>query len=192
MTFIETPADDQAGDLYDADRARAGYVANYTRLFAHRPQVYAAWQALNASVKESMDLRRYELATLAAAQELGSSYCALAHGQILAEQFYDAETVRAIAADRQSAGLEPVDVAIMDLAEKVARDATSVTADDVAGLRELGLDDADILDIVLTASARSFFSKTLDALSAEPDSAFGSLDPALRDQLTVGRPIATS
>jgi hypothetical protein len=32
-----------------------------------------------------MDLRRYELATLAAARRLRSSYCCLAHGRVLAE-----------------------------------------------------------------------------------------------------------
>jgi hypothetical protein len=34
-----------------------------------------------------MDLRRYELATVAAAKRLRSSYYALAHGSVLAEQF---------------------------------------------------------------------------------------------------------
>jgi hypothetical protein len=46
------------------------------------------------------------------------------------------------------------------------------------------------MDVVLTAAARCFFSKTLDALGAEPDSAYWNLDPGLRDALTVGRPIA--
>jgi hypothetical protein len=40
--------------------------------------------------------------------------------------------VRQIALDHRSAGLEPVDVAVMDLAGKVAADATSVTQADVA------------------------------------------------------------
>jgi uncharacterized peroxidase-related enzyme len=191
VAFIDTPSDGDAVALYDADRERLGYVANYTRLFAHRPAVYAAWQQLIAAIQSDMEPRRYELATLASARELRSSYCALAHGKILAERFYDGPTVVALAADHRSAGLEPVDVAVMDLAEKVTKDAASVTPEDVARLRELGVDDAGILDIVLTAAARAFFSKTLDALGAEPDSAFSALDPPLRDQLTVGRAIAT-
>jgi uncharacterized peroxidase-related enzyme len=190
VAFIDTPADEDAVALYDADRERLGYVANYTRLFAHRPAVYAAWQQLIAAIQSDMDPRRYELATLASARELRSSYCALAHGKILSERFYDGATVAALAADHRSAGLEPLDVAVMDLAEKVTKDASSVTPEDVARLRELGVDDAGILDIVLTAAARAFFSKTLDALGAEPDSAFSALDPQLRDQLTVGRAIA--
>lgn len=41
---------------------------NYERAFAARPEVYAAWQQLNGAIKAGMDLRRYELATFAAAQ----------------------------------------------------------------------------------------------------------------------------
>lgn len=192
MAYIGAPGEDQARDLYDADRARAGYVANYTRLFAHRPRVNEAWKQLNATIKAEMDPRRYELATLSAARELRSSYCMLAHGKVLAESFYDDDAVRAIASDHRSAELDPVDVAVMDLAEKVAADATSVTRADIERLRELGLGDADIFDVVVAAAARCFFSKTLDALGTEPDSAYRALDPALRDQLTVGRPIAES
>ena len=186
MAFIDTPEDDE---LYQSDRARQGYVANYTRVFAHRPEVYAAWRDLNVAIRNSMDARRYELATVAAAQALRSSYCMLAHGKILAEKFYDPGRVRALAAGRNDAGLEPVDVAVMDLAEKVVRDATSVTAEDVERLRALGLDDADIMSVVLAAAARCFFSKTIDALGAQPDAAYRELEPAMRDELTVGRPI---
>ena len=60
---------------------------NYEVAFAERPEVYDAWMQLNGSIKESMDLRRYELATLAAARRLRSSYCCLAHGTVLAERF---------------------------------------------------------------------------------------------------------
>lgn len=49
---------------------------NFDRAFDERPQLQAAWLALNTSIKESMDLRRYELATLAAAQRLRSSSAA--------------------------------------------------------------------------------------------------------------------
>jgi alkylhydroperoxidase family enzyme len=90
---------------------------NYQRAFNERPEVYAAWVQLNAAIKEGMDLRRYELATLAAARRLRSSYCSLAHGTVLLEQF--GEPLREIALDHRSAGLDEVDVAVMDLAERV-------------------------------------------------------------------------
>src|SRR3954462_4586263 len=79
MSWIRTPPDDAAtgegAAAYDRDRETLGYVANYTRVFANRPAVLEAWRALNGAVKASMDPRRYELATVAAALRLRSSYC---------------------------------------------------------------------------------------------------------------------
>jgi alkylhydroperoxidase family enzyme len=161
---------------------------NYERAFEERPEVYAAWQQLNGAIKAGMDLRRYELATLDAARRLRSSYCSLAHGTVLREQF--AEPVREIALDRRSAGLSEVDVAVMDLAERVVDDATSITDEELQRLRDLGLSDTDIMDVVLAATARCFFSKTLDALGVRPDATYAEMEPELREVLVVGRPIA--
>ena len=79
MAFIELIGDEadseEARRLLDSDRDAAGDVPNFTRLFAHRPEVYEAWRTLKSAVADRMDLRRYELATLAAACELRSTYC---------------------------------------------------------------------------------------------------------------------
>jgi uncharacterized peroxidase-related enzyme len=161
---------------------------NFEKAFAERPDVLAAWQQLNGAVKAGMDLRRYELATLAAARRLRSSYCCLAHGTVLLERFD--EPVREIARDHRTAGLDEVDVAVMDLAERVVDDATSIGDEDLQRLRDLGLSDVDIMDVVLAAAARCFFSKTLDALGVRPDASYRDLEPELLEVLVVGRPIA--
>src|SRR5919201_2158975 len=187
MAFIDQI---DASELFERDRAALGNVPNYTRVFAHRPAVYEAWLQLKDAIAGSMDPRRYELATVAAARNLRSSYCSLAHGKVLADRFLEPAQVRDVVLDHRNAGLDQVDVAVMDLAEKVAEDATSVTEADVQRLRDLGLSDAEILDVVVAAAARCFFSKALDALGAQPDPVFAELDSELRDALTVGRPIA--
>jgi len=169
MPFIDVPAGD---------------APNLERAFHLRPDVLRAWQQLNGAIKASSDLRRYELATLAAARRLRSSYCSLAHGKVLAEQFYDFETV-----PRLPDGLDDADRAIMAFAEKVVADATSITQEDVDELKAHGLSDEDVVDTVLAAAARCFFSKTLDALGVQPDASYGDLAPAFRDALAVGRPI---
>jgi len=163
---------------------------NFERAFENRPDVYAAWGGLITSVRENMDFRRYELATFAAAQRLRSSYCSLAHGKVLRDQL--GAPLLAIATDRAGveAGLDEVDLAVMELAERVVDDATSVADGDRQCLRDLGLTDAEIMDVVLAAAARCFFSKTLDALGVLPDAAYGELDAELREVLVVGRPIA--
>jgi uncharacterized peroxidase-related enzyme len=194
MTFIETVPEDhatsEAAELYAQDREMFGYLPNFTRAFSSRPAVYAAWRQLNGAIKSGMDLRRYELATLAAARRLRSSYCVLAHGSVLLDTFLKPDALRAVVADHRAAGLSETDVAIMDLADKVAADASSIEPADIEKLRSVGLSDADILDVVLAAAARCFFSKTLDALGVEPDARYAELDPGVRDALTVGRAIA--
>ena len=87
MAFLDTTAgeagSEAAQQLRDGDRAAAGYLPNYAVTFTMRPGVYAAWKALSAAVRQPMDTYRYELATVAAACALRSSYCTLAHGKVL-------------------------------------------------------------------------------------------------------------
>src|SRR3954453_3868475 len=131
MTFIETTPEARAkgavADMYEGDLALAGRVRNLVKTFSVAPEVYAAWVQLNSAIKARMDLRRHELATLAAARGLRSSYCALAHGSVLLDQFIDAETLESIMADHHQARLDEVDIAVMALADKVVADASSVT-----------------------------------------------------------------
>ena len=193
MAFIDTVPEDQAhGDvarMFEQNRAAKGYVPNYVKAFSHRPQVMEAWANLLGSVRSTLDTRRYELVTLAAARALKSSYCMLAHGSVLLEYYSDAELTQ-IAEDYQQAGLKPEDVVMMSFAEKIARDATSITVQDTEGLRTHGFFDEEIFDIAAAASARCFFSKLLDALGAEPDAHYLGLETHLRQALTVGRPIS--
>jgi uncharacterized peroxidase-related enzyme len=194
MTFIDTVPEDEAtgavAAMYETDREVFGHLPNLTRAFSSRPDVYAAWRQLNGAIKSNMDLRRYELATVAAATRLGCSYCTLAHGSILLDRFMTPEGVRDLVRDHRATELDEVDTAVVALAEKVATDANSVSQADVDRLRSLGLSDADIADVVLAAAARAFFSKALDGLGVEADAKYANLDDELRDVLTVGRPIA--
>jgi alkylhydroperoxidase family enzyme len=162
---------------------------NFERAFEERPDVYAAWRGLVTAILENMELRRYELATFAAAQRLRSTYCSIMHGNVLRNQV--GEDIVAIVNDRDSA-LNEVDLAVMDLAERVVDDATSITEDDLQRLRDLGLTDPEIMDVVLAAAARCFFSKTLDALCVQADAQFQELAAELTDAFDVGRPIAAS
>ena len=79
----------------------------------------------------------------------------------------------------------------MDLAEKVVDDATAIDDADRQRLRDLGLSDDEIMDVVLAATARCFLSKTLDALGVLPDAFLrDDFTPDELELLVVGRPIA--
>jgi uncharacterized peroxidase-related enzyme len=162
---------------------------NYEDAFTGRPDVYAAWIELNGAIKANMDLRRYELAALAAARAVRSSYCCLAHGKILRDQ-HDVDAAAAVT-DPATAGLDDVDRAVLRLATRVAEDASAITDADRQELRDLGLSEPEIQDVVYAAAVRCFFSKTLDALGVQADAEYAALPDAFREPLTVGRPIAT-
>jgi len=195
--FIAAPderaAEGEVADWYEQQRASWGYLPNYAPAFATRPDVAAAWNQLNGAIRGGMDRRRYEVATIAAARALRSTYCMAAHCKFLRDQCDDETTMRTIAADPSGATLDATDRAIMDFAARVATDATTVTAEDVDRLRAQGLDDGDVVSIVFAAAARSFFTKVLDGLGVQADAELGdTFDSDVRQQVTVGRPIATS
>ena len=104
---------------------------------------------------------------------------------------FSPEQVEAIVRDYRSAGLPPEEVALLAFAEKVAIDASRILPGDVEELRRHGFSDAEVLDIAMTVGARSFFSKVLDAVGAEPDDRYETLERGLRQTLTVGRPTGT-
>ena len=78
MAFIkEIPLEEATGELkdaYESDLKALGYIANYTKVLALRPKVRAAWGSLISAIRSTMDQRRYELITVAAAAQLRCSY----------------------------------------------------------------------------------------------------------------------
>lgn len=194
--FIAPVSEDSAPDdvaaMFAADRERWGFLPNFTLAFSHHPRAYAGWLHLITAIRGDMDGRRFELATLAAARTIGTTYCSVAHATML-RRWYDPEAIAAIAQDHHHAGLDEADVAVMDFAELVARDPVAVTEEDVARLRARGLDDRDVLDIVLAVAARAFFATVIESLGSRADESLTALlDERLVELMTVGRPVATT
>jgi len=187
LMFIETrPEAEAEGKLraiYEGDIQSMGYVPNNAKVFSLRPDVLEAWRAFQGSIRKNLRLRRYELVTLAAAMALKCRYCLLAHGAILLKNGVSPDQLRKILTDFKDAGLEPREVAMMEFAQKVIRDASEITRADIDVLRTLDFEDVEILDITLTATMRSFASKTFDALGAGPDAVYAELEHELSDLL---------
>lgn len=185
---------DAAGDLaeyYRTQRAAWGFLPNYAAAFSTRPDVAQAWNALNATIRDGMNRRRFEIATIAAARARRSTYCTAAHSTFLRDVCADEATMRAITEQPDGAALDLQDRAVYQFAAKVAADAASVDADDVERLRTAGLTDAEIADVVFAASARCFFTAVLDGLGAQLDIQTAETFPeALLGSMVVGRPVA--
>lgn len=92
--------------------------------------------------------------------------------------------------DYHHAGLSEQEVAVMEFAEKLTLHAHTIQKEDVDRLRALGLTDEEVLDVTLAASARNFWSKTLDALGTDADTKYLELEPNVRKAMQKGRPFA--
>jgi uncharacterized peroxidase-related enzyme len=179
----ESEADGKLREIYDGDLKNLGYVPNHAKVFSLRPEVLAAWREFQGSIRKNLRLKRYELVTLAAAMALKCRYCLLAHGSVLMKNGVTLDQLRAILTDFKNAGLDPAEVAMMEFAQKVIREANQISQADVDSLRMFDLKDIEILDITLTATMRSFASKTFDALGAGPDAVYNDLEQHLSDLL---------
>ena len=189
----EADATGAVAEYYARQRASWGFLPNYALAFSTRPDIAAAWDALNGAVREGMDRRRFEIATIAAARALRSTYCTAAHSKFLRDVCGDAEAMQSIALDPTGSALDDTDRAVFEFAAKVARDAASVEQADVDRLKAAGLTDADVADVVFAAAARSFFTRVLDGLGATLDAqTAATFPPELREAMVVGRPPAAA
>ena len=193
MSYIKTvPIEEATGEvreMYERQQGAWGYVPNYAKSFSHRPEVMARWGKLLAELQRPMDKRRLEMITFSAAHELRHTSCSLAHGNMLSP-FFSNDEICAIAEQKPVESITAAEQEMMRFARQVARDASTVTADDVDRLMGHGFSDAEVFDIAAVAAGRAFFTKVLDAVGSLPDAGFQSLDEQLRSQLTVGRPIS--
>jgi uncharacterized peroxidase-related enzyme len=183
QTTSEVEAEGKLREIYEGDRKSLGYVPNHAKVFSLRPDVLEAWRAFQSSIRKNLRLKRYELVTLAAAIALNCRYCILAHATILNKSGVSLDQLRMILTNFNDAGLERAEVAMMEFAQKIIRNANLITQTDVDALRALDLEDTEILDITLTATMRSFASKTFNALGAGPDAAYDELEHKLSDLL---------
>lgn len=193
--FVDAVPEESAGgalgDYYQQQRVAWGFLPNYAAAFSTRREVAAAWNLLNKTVREGMDRRRFEIATIGAARALGSTYCTAAHSMFLRDVCDDETAMIAIAADPSGASLSDQDRAVYAFAGKVASDAASIQQGDVDALRAHGLTDADVADVVFAAAARSFFARVLDGLGAELDvQTAQAFAPDVLASMIVGRPVA--
>ena len=192
--IIDTVAEDLAEGLlaewYRSQRGAWGFLPDFAGCFSTRPDVAKDWAALNRTIRGGMDRRRYELATIAAARALRSTYCTVAHASFLRDACGDLATVEALALAPDGSTLSGEDAAVYAFATKLARDASAIEQDDVDAIRAAGLSDADVADVVFAVAARAFFTKVLDGLGARLDRATAAtFDPRVLQAMVVGQPV---
>ena len=90
-----------------------------------------------------------------------------------------------LAEDWRSVGLPQNERAMLEYIEKISVAAASIRPEDVDGLRRVGWNDREVLDIALVSSYYSFRYRMADALGVELDDGRvdGRVDEVLLNEL---------
>ena len=191
--FLNAPPDsDATADFYRAIREDEGFVMNYGRLWAWRPETCNAFSALRSQLMANSSLSPRECAALisATAASVGDSYCSLAWGTKLAAAA-DPSTAAAVLRGSGDGVLGPREKALVNWARKVASDPNASVADDVDALRAVGLSEQEIFDATALIAFRIAFTTVNDALGARPDWQLAeAAPPAVREAVTYGRMVS--
>ena len=193
--YVATIADkDAAGpvaDIYAAQKAKLGFVMEATQCLTARPDLLPAYTEFYKKVLDgfTLTMREWRLITLVAAKHIPSTYCSHVYGKQLLEHLGSKEAVLAVQRDFRKAGLPAKDVEMLAYAEKVTRDAKSISQADIDRLRAVGFTDPQISDIALCAAFRNFVSRFFDAMGAGTEAAFLDADEDFRKAMTVGRKV---
>ncbi len=152
MSWIEeiAPGAAQGGlkELYDELERTRGKVSNILQVHSLRPA------AMQAHLHLYMDLmfapgglsrRQREMIAVAVSRANRCDYCVAHHVEALARYVSDPALLAAIASGEDLADLVPADQALLAYANKLTRAPVSVSADDIQGLRDAGVAEADIL-----------------------------------------------
>ena len=93
-----------------------------------------------------------ELAATAESRLNGCPYCASVHALRYVQMKGDADLMQRMMADGVDVPMPPRARAIVDFSVRLAATPSVATAEDVARLRDEGLEDAEIMDIILSVA----------------------------------------
>jgi uncharacterized peroxidase-related enzyme len=194
MFLNEAPLTADVRALYEEDVAEQGYVANSTRLWAWRPDVFTAFKQTRVITGGALSLSDREFAVLISStvSQHGDAYCSLAWGSALAAVAGEGVAVDLLSGSVPRAS-SPREVALMSWARQVTADASSTTGEDIEQLRLAGFSERDILGITAIIAFRIAYSTVRTALGALPDQQLADVAPAgVRGAVQFGRPVDDS
>src|SRR3954469_4971373 len=157
----ELPAELQG--LFRAARERIGFVPNVFRAYSFRPERLSAWFTHFRSVMDGtpgLSAAEREMIAVVVSMANGCLYCLVAHGAALREAWGDPVMADRITLDwRRAAGLSERQRAICAFAERLTLRPVESTEEDLRTLREHGLSEHDVWDVIEVAAMYNFTNR---------------------------------
>jgi uncharacterized peroxidase-related enzyme len=172
ISRLRLPAD---ADLADDIRAlnAANLDENWIRVLSVNPETARRFTAYFGSLFDPkggrLPIRERELIAVVVSSTNGCGLCEIHHTAALGDALDDKIKARRVALDHHLAPLTPREHALVDLAHKVTTDPKSLKPGDFDRLRDVGLDDEDILEAVETSAWFNHTNRIFISLGVIPD-----------------------
>jgi uncharacterized peroxidase-related enzyme len=179
--FGEPPEDrlpDDIREIYEANRAKIGFVPNVFRAYARRPDHFRAFMGYHdVLIKGEGGLSRAEREAIvvAVSSENRCQYCMTAHGAALRILGKDPILAEQIANNWRTADLSPRLRTILSFASRVNEPEFAATDEEIDALRAAGLSDDDIWDIAAIAAFFGFSNRMAGLMDMRPNPEFYSM-----------------
>lgn len=147
-----------------------GNIPAFARMMANNPEVLKAAMSQFPVVMfgGDVDVGLKQLAFVTVSQLNDSPYCTATHGQQLVEALgYPMDTIEALAGGDDSVFTEE-QRAVVAFARQAATNPQAVGNEHIEALREVGFDDADIIELVAAVAQASFANTIVETLGIEP------------------------
>lgn len=142
-------------------------VSEYVLTLVHDVESLAVRSPLFNAImydRGGMSRAERELGALGASMVNGCIYCAAVHADRHAKLAKDTSVTNALFSYGENAELSPRDRAIFNFARKSAEAPPAATTDDMAALREAGLSDEEIFDLILCSSLFGWANRLMHVL----------------------------
>ena len=177
-------------DLDDDIRARilavqekSGFVPNVFLALAHRPDECRAFFAYHDALMDKeggITKAEREMIVVATSGANECQYCVVAHGAILRIRAKNPQVADQVAINYRKADITPRQVAMLDFAMKVSRQAEEIGEADFERLRAHGFSDEDAWDIGAIAALFALSNRMANLTSMRPNDEFYMLGRAPR------------
>ena len=177
----ESEIDESIRPIIEQNKRQHGYLENWIISLALNPGTLSRSVAYFASLfdadKGKLSLAEREMIALVVSAENGCAYCETHHTKGLARALRNPIRARRIALGHDHVpDLNPREQAFADLAVKITRDPSTVTDEDIDGLRQLGLDDSEILELIETAAFFNYTNRVAISINNIPEDKLFELD----------------
>jgi uncharacterized peroxidase-related enzyme len=176
MSLLKLPTEENVNDevkeIFDEMKRTIGIVPNGMKLWSVNPRALKAqWSGMKSILsKNKEDQKLYTIIRYLASNENNCTYCIGLNGSMLIN-FYGM-TEDALVAMQKDPSLAPLDKknrALLVFAMKSIKDADSVNADDIETLKQLGISEMEMFNIVLAASHMFVVNTLFKTFKVEPD-----------------------